>query len=57
LGKVEDKAEVFERFLEFVCNLKSLVEHPFSADNDKAQKIEDNYKKGLHKEPKFLALA
>jgi hypothetical protein len=35
---------------------KSLSAHQFSTDNEDAVKIEDTYKKGLHKEPKFLAL-
>ncbi len=56
LGSVKDKAEVVKLTLEFTHNLKKLSDHPFSTDNDEAVKIEDTYKKGLHKEPKFVAL-
>ncbi|MEQ1546527.1 NUDIX hydrolase [Methyloglobulus sp.] len=55
-GKIKEKSEEFKLTLEFAANLRSLDENQFIADNDDAQKIEDNYKKGLHKEPKFLAL-
>lgn len=55
-GVVLDKTEVFKPTLDFVHKLKSLSEHPFSADNDDGVKIEDTYKKGLHKETKFQAL-
>lgn len=55
-GVVLDKTEVFKSTLDFVHKLKSLSEHPFSADNDDGVKIEDTYKKGLHKETKFQAL-
>lgn len=55
-GVVLDKAEVFKPTLDFAHKLKSLFEHPFSADNDDGVKIEDTYKKGLHKEAKFQAL-
>ena len=36
--------------------IASLSEKQFSADNEKAVKIEDTYKKGLHKEARFQAL-
>ena len=42
--------------LEFVHKLQSLYVRQFSTDNEDAVKIEDTYKKGLHKEPQFLAL-
>ena len=56
LGVVRDKTEVFNLTLKLVHKLKSLSEHEFSADNDEAIKIEENYKKVLHKEAKFQAL-
>lgn len=55
-GVVQDKAEVFQLTLDFAHKLKLLSEHEFSADNDQALKIEDTYKKGLHKEARFQAL-
>jgi hypothetical protein len=55
-GVVLDKSEVFNLTLDFAHKLKSLSEHPFSADNDGGVKIEDAYKKGLHREAKFQAL-
>jgi hypothetical protein len=55
-GRVKEKTEEFMLTLEFVHKLRSLAENQFSAENDDAQKIEDNYKKGLRIEPKFLAL-
>ena len=55
-GVVLDKTEVFKLTLDFAHKLKSLSEHPFSADNDDGKKIEDTYKKGLHKESRFKAL-
>jgi 8-oxo-dGTP pyrophosphatase MutT (NUDIX family) len=56
LGMIEAKSEDFKLTLESVTNLRSLDENQFTADNDKAVAIEDNYKKGLHKESKFMAL-
>jgi len=56
IGPVKEKAEVFNQTLDFVHKLRSLSEHPHSADNDEAVKIEDAYKKGLHKETRFQAL-
>lgn len=55
-GKVEEKTEEFKPTLEFVKKLKSLDTHEFSADNPEAEKTEDTYKKGLHNDPKFVAL-
>ena len=55
-GVVLDKTEVFNPTLDLAHKLKSLSEHPFSADNDDGVKIEDTYKKGLHKEAQFQAL-
>ena len=56
LGSVKDKAEEFKLTLEFAHKLESLSMHQFSTDHEEAVKIEDTYKKGLHKEPLFLAL-
>ncbi|RLA18973.1 MAG: NUDIX hydrolase, partial [Gammaproteobacteria bacterium] len=56
LGKVKEKAEEFKLTLELVHKLKSLSEAQFSTDNDEALKIEDAYKKGLHKDHAFLSL-
>ena len=56
LGVVLDKTEVFNLTLDSAHKLKSLSERPFSADNDDGVKIEDTYKKGLHKEAKFQTL-
>ncbi|MDO9104001.1 MAG: NUDIX hydrolase [Methylovulum sp.] len=56
LGKVKDKTETFKLTLEFAHKLQTLTTRQFSTVNDEAVKIEDTYKKGLHKEPSFLAL-
>lgn len=56
LGAVKEISEEFKLTLEFAHKLKSLSVHQFSTDNEDAVKIEDTYKKGLHKEPKFIAL-
>jgi 8-oxo-dGTP pyrophosphatase MutT (NUDIX family) len=55
-GPVKGHSEVFKLTLEFAHKLKSLTVDQFSTENDEAIKIEDTYKKGLHKEPLFLAL-
>ncbi len=55
-GKVKDNFEEFKLTLEFVHKLQSLAVHQFSTENEEAVKIEDTYKKGLHKEPRLLAL-
>lgn len=56
LGMVSTKAEEFKVTLEFAYKLHQLSENQFSSDNEEAVKIEDTYKKGLHRDPKFLAL-
>lgn len=56
LGVVQDKTEVFNLTLELAHKLKSVSERQFSVDNDEAIKIEDTYKKGLHKDVRFQAL-
>ena len=56
LGLVKDHSETFKLTLEFAHKLKSLTAHQFSTENEDAVKIEDTYKKGLHKDPKFLVL-
>lgn len=56
LGMVSTKAEEFKVTLEFAHKLHQLSENQFSSDNEEAVKIEDTYKKGLHRDPKFLAL-
>jgi hypothetical protein len=50
------KAEAFKLTLEFAHKLQQLSGRPFSSGNEDGVKIEDTYKKGLHKEPGFLAL-
>lgn len=56
LGVTKAKSEEFIVTLEFANKLQKLFEKQFSSDNDEAVKIEDTYKKGLHRETKFLAL-
>ncbi len=56
LGKVQEKTAEFKLTLELIHKLKSLSETQSSADNESAVKIEDAYKKGLHKDPAFLIL-
>ncbi len=56
LGTTQVKTEDFTLTLEFAHKLQQLSEQPFSSDNEDGVKIEDAYKKGLHKEPRFLAL-
>lgn len=55
-GRIKLKTERFDLTLDLVHKLKKLTEYHFLADNQEAQRIEDAYKKGLHKEPGFLAL-
>jgi hypothetical protein len=55
-GTVRGKTEKFRITLEFANKLKLLATQAFSADNEIAVKIEDTYKKGLHKEDNFLLL-
>ena len=56
IGRVKGKTEEFKLTLEFVSRLKDLAEKDWNADNEYAVKIEDAYKKGLHKDATFLAL-
>ena len=56
IGWVKSKTEAFKLTLEFVSRLRELAEKDWNADNEYAVRIEDAYKKGLHKEPKFCAL-
>ena len=56
IGWVKRKTEVFKLTLEFVSRLRELAEKDWNAENEYAVRIEDAYKKGLHKEPKFCAL-
>ncbi|MDO9049583.1 MAG: NUDIX hydrolase [Methylobacter sp.] len=56
LGMTKAVAEVFKVTLEFAHKLQKLSEKPFAADNEQAVKIEDTYKKGLHRELRFSAL-
>ncbi|MDP1970146.1 MAG: NUDIX hydrolase [Methylobacter sp.] len=56
LGMTKVKAEVFNVTLEFAHKLQQLSEKQFSSDNEEAVKIEDTYKKGLHRDSKFSAL-
>jgi hypothetical protein len=56
IGWVKSKTEVFKLTLEFVSRLRELAEKGWNAENEYAVRIEDGYKKGLHKEPKFCAL-
>ena len=51
LGKVKENTEEFKLTLEFVHKLQSIAVRQFSTDNEDAVKIEDTYKKGLHKKP------
>ena len=55
-GKVEAAAEEFKLTLELAHKLHYVSVHQCPTDNEEAEKIEDTYKKGLHKNPKFLAL-
>ena len=60
LGRVKGKSEIFMLPQKFAHKLELLAVKPVceseSKKYDVAVKIEDNYKKGLHKDPKFLAL-
>lgn len=56
LGITKVKAKTFKVTLEFAHKVQKLSEKQFSSDNEEAVKIEDAYKKSLHKEPKFSAL-
>ena len=56
LGIAKVKSDTFNVTLEFAHKLQQLSKNQFSADNEVAVKIEDAYKKGLHREPKFMEL-
>ncbi|OAH96209.1 hypothetical protein [Methylomonas methanica] len=56
LGTVESQVESFKLPLELVNKLIDLAERQFTADNELAVKVEDAYKKGLDREPRFKAL-
>ncbi|MDO9140578.1 MAG: NUDIX hydrolase, partial [Methylobacter sp.] len=56
LGTTSVKTETFKLTLEFAHKLQQLSGRPFSSGNEDGIKIEDTYKKGLHKEPGFSAL-
>ncbi|MDD2660260.1 MAG: NUDIX hydrolase [Methylococcales bacterium] len=56
LGEVKDKTERFEISRSFAQRLKTLVDGDFSIHDKEASSTEDNYKKSLHKEPRFKAL-
>jgi len=56
LGEVKEKTEEFKLTIAFMHNLKKIAESSCVSDNEIAIKIEDTYKKGLHKDLKFLAL-
>ena len=56
LGQVKDQAEEFKLTLDLVDKLQSIYLRQYASDNEHAVKIEDAYKKGLHKKPTFLAL-
>ncbi|NYT46403.1 MAG: hypothetical protein H0A75_00455 [Candidatus Methanofishera endochildressiae] len=53
---MKEKIEKFVLTIGLANNLKSLPEKQYLADNEEGVKIEDAYKKGLHKEPRFVAL-
>jgi 8-oxo-dGTP pyrophosphatase MutT (NUDIX family) len=55
-GTTQVRTEEFTLTLEFVHKLKTIVEYQHAADDEKARKIEDTYKKGLHQESRFVAL-
>ncbi len=56
LGEVKEKTEAFKLTNDFMHNLKKIAKSSYVSDNEIAIKIEDTYKKGLHKDLKFLAL-
>ncbi len=55
-GWVNDKAECFELRRGFARRLQILAAGEHSNQDREALSTEDNYKKGLHKEPRFKAL-
>ncbi|MEQ1622551.1 MAG: NUDIX hydrolase [Methylococcales bacterium] len=56
LGVVKNKTERFEISRSFAQRLKTLANGDFSIHDKEASSTEDNYKKSLHKEPRFKAL-
>jgi hypothetical protein len=56
LGFVKDKIECFELTRGFVKRMKTLADGDFTIHDAEAVSTEYNYKKGLHKDPKFKAL-
>jgi len=55
-GIVKPKAETFMISSELAGNLRKIALKQFASDNEEGVKIEDAYKKSLHKAPRFLAL-
>lgn len=55
LGVTASKSEVFIVSLNLAAGLDKLYQYSHSADNDEAKRIEDDYKKTLHRDGKFLA--
>ena len=56
IGLVKNKTECFELTRSFARRLKLLVDGEFSNQDKEALSTEDNYKKTLHKDPRFKAL-
>ncbi len=56
LGVLKNKTERFEISRSFAQRLKTLADGDFSIHDKEASSTEDNYKKSLHKEPRFKAL-
>jgi 8-oxo-dGTP pyrophosphatase MutT (NUDIX family) len=56
LGQVKEEKEEFKSTIESVHNFQKLATQQYDSNNEKAIKIEDTYKKGLHKKPDFLKL-
>jgi len=55
-GMVKSAQETFELTLEHVSKLIEIRTGAFQADNEQAVKIEDAYKKGLHKDFRFTRM-
>jgi hypothetical protein len=56
LGWVSSQVEVFKLTLDFVSDLMKLANQAKPDADEQAVKIEDAYKKGLHKKPAFTEL-
>ena len=56
IGAVKAHTVSLKLSLELVHQFKQLAEQDFATDNDKAIRIEDAYKKGLHQDAAFCAL-